>query len=213
MKNNLVFSYLTLRNLIGISGMALPFILLLFTTSKENNRVIENSISDYYYTSSGDLLVVSLSILGVFMLTYQGYNISEKILTGIAAIAAVGIAFSPTAARLSNSKSLHVFREEVPQILGVERHFIFAVLFFVCLAIMCLRYFPLSDKPPEGQKLKRNRVFYACGWIIVGCTLALGVYFLFNPKTDFPVIFVLEVIAIEAFGISWITKGQMLYPD
>jgi len=45
----------------------------------------------------------------------------------------------------------------------------------------------------------------------------LAIYFLLldagTIKTDFPVVFVLETIAIEAFGISWLTKGETLLPD
>src|SRR4051812_40712027 len=91
LSNDLVFSYLTLRNLIGICGMLLPF-LLFITTGK-----IEPSISDYFYTKSGDILVVSLSIIGVFLFTYNGYGWAERILTTIAALSSIAIAFCPTA--------------------------------------------------------------------------------------------------------------------
>lgn len=71
--NNLVFSYMTLRNLIGFSGMLLPFVLMFFT-KKTNGEFVKPSISDYYYTGNGDILVVLLSVLGVFLFTYKGYN-------------------------------------------------------------------------------------------------------------------------------------------
>jgi hypothetical protein len=34
-----------------------------------------------------------------------------------------------------------------------------------------------------------------------------------NAIGNFPFIFLMEVIAIEAFGFLWITKGQTLWPD
>jgi hypothetical protein len=45
----------------------------------------------------------------------------------------------------------------------------------------------------------------------------LAAYFLsdwFKKRVgDFEIIFYMEVVAIEAFGISWITKGETLFPD
>ena len=48
--NDLVISFLTLRNYIGISGMLLPVILTLFTPKGQQDKVMEHSISEYYYT-------------------------------------------------------------------------------------------------------------------------------------------------------------------
>ena len=72
--NELVISFLALRNLIGISGMLLPIVLTLFTPKGELDKVMEHSISEYYYTKNGDLFVVLLSVIGVFLLTYKGYD-------------------------------------------------------------------------------------------------------------------------------------------
>ena len=53
--NDLVFSYVTLRNLIGFSGILLPTILVIFSKREEHEKVIQSSISAYYYTSVGDV--------------------------------------------------------------------------------------------------------------------------------------------------------------
>jgi hypothetical protein len=221
--NDLVFSYLALRNLIGFSGILLPLLLVLTTGRAENDKLIELSISDYYYSSNGDVLVVVLSVLGVFLFTYNGYTWQEKLLTTLAAVCGICIAFSPTATHNPNSLSIHLTRAIVPKVFGVERHFIYAGIFFISLAIISLQYFPRSDqrliKAKTGkrtQKAKRNRVYKVCGWTIVGCVILLSVYFAIEPLPalqNFPVVFVLETIAVEAFGISWITKGETLWPD
>ncbi|RTY89821.1 hypothetical protein [Flavobacterium sp. GT3R68] len=223
--NDLVFSYMTMRNLIGFSGMLLPFVLALTTSKTFSDKIIEPSISDYYYTSNGDVLVVMLSMLSVFLFTYKGYEWKEKMWTVIAAICGIGIAFSPTVTKYSRSSfSVHTAHEKVPLILGLERHLLFAVTFFITLSIISLVYFPKSNKKylvdskgNRTQKAKRNIVFKVCGWTMIGCVLILGIYFLCTPvheiAGDFPVIFVFEAIAIEAFGISWITKGETLWPD
>ena len=220
--NNIVLSYLTLRNLIGICGMIMPILLYFFTTRKEGEPRYEQSISEYYYTSNGDIIVVILSVLGVFLFTYNGYNWREKALTTIAAICGLGIAFSPTGKEVVRSSSIHFANSEVPMVFGwFERHFLFAVLFFAALAIMALKYFPKTDKQTlrteDGkmtQKAKRNLVYKICGWTIVGCIVVLALYFIIKPDVgDFPVVFTFEAIAVEAFGISWITKGESLWPD
>ena len=218
--NGLVLSYTTLRNLIGFGGMLLPFVLMFFT--KEANDVfVEPSISDYYYTKNGDILVVLLSVLGVFLITYNGYNWREKVLTTLAALCAVGVAFSPTGSRAEiDPNSVHT----AINFGGYLVHFLFAGVFFLALAIVTLKYFPKSDaastKKPDGKmtaKAKRNKVYKICGWIMIGSVAMLLIYFLLLElnvlKTNFPVVFVLETIAIEAFGISWLTKGETLLPD
>ena len=219
--NELVLSYTTMRNLIGFGGMLLPFALMFFTR-EANNVFVERSISDYYYTKNGDILVVLLSVLGVFLITYTGYNWKEQALTTLAALCALGVAFSPTGSRaeIDPHNSIHTDINFGGDLI----HFLFAGVFFVALAIISLRFFPRSDKPPSEKsdgkttaKEKRNVVYRVCGWIMIASVALLSIYFLLLDfkvfKTDFPVVFVLETVAIEAFGISWLTKGETLLPD
>ena len=58
----------TLRQLIGILGMALPILLIIFGGDCENEPL--ESISHYYYTSSGTFFTVILSLVGVFLIIY-----------------------------------------------------------------------------------------------------------------------------------------------
>lgn len=223
-ENELVLSYMTLRNLIGFFGMLLPLVLAFTTSRIGDDRILEPSISDYYYTANGDVLVVLLSILSVFLMTYQGYNWKEKGLTFAAAICGLGVAFSPTVSKYTRSAfSVHTLRDEVPVFLGLEKHLFFAACFFILLSIICLVYFPMTDRKSKERKGKRtakdkrNLVYLWCGWTMVASVVVLALYFFITPfhryVGDFPIIFVLEAVAIEAFGISWITKGETLWPD
>ena len=216
--NLLVFSYLTLRNLIGFSGIFLPFVLIGTTVIGENESKIAPSISDYYYTNNGDVLVVILCVLGVFLFTYQGYTRSERILTSLAAVSGIGVAFSPTSASSVTSVSIHVTNETVPYLFGIQLHLLFAAVFLTSLALIALLYFPRSRHsvvPVQSQKYKRNRVYIMSGWLMLGCLLLIVAYFVFSPKwlNDIPVVFILEAVAVEAFGFAWITKGETLWPD
>ena len=223
-ENKLVLSYMTIRNLIGIFGMLLPVILVLVTHKLPGDRFVQPSISDYYYTSSGDILVALLCVLAVFLFTSNGYgSFFEKFLYVLAAICAMGVAFSPTATKCPPPAiSIHELHFQVPRIFGlVERHLLFAGLFFIALSIISICYFPLTSKKhgvkPHSRKAKRNVIFRICGWTMLSCIFMLMLYFLIpGLRTfigSFPIIFVLETLALEAFGISWLTKGETIWPD
>lgn len=225
--NDLVISYLTLRNLVGICGMLLPLILVLFTSRSGTDLRVEPSISDYYYTSSGEIFVVILSTLAVFLFTYKGYSRGDKFWTLLAGVGAMGVAFFPTASSCHRMAfSIHTPRCEVPRFLGmIEFHLLFAATFFIAVAIVSIRYFTRTktDAPvvtadgKKTQKGKRNVVYLICGWTIIACIVGIGVFFSFvsirNALRGLPVVFALETLAVEAFGVAWITKGETLWPD
>jgi hypothetical protein len=223
-KNQLVFSYLTQRNLIGWCGIVLPLAISIFPARPTTYHGFEPSISDYYYTDRGDILVVVLSVLGVFLFTYNGYNWKEKALTSLAALCGLAVAFVPTRVKCDLcALSVHTGTGGVigPYFSGEGWHLSFAATFLLCLAIMSVHYFPKTDakslRTPSGkltQKAKRNRVYKICGWTMIASIAILGIYFLVKPSLPgIPVIFLFETIAVEAFGISWITKGETLWPD
>ena len=58
-------------------------------------------------------------------------------------------------------------------------------------------------------------VYRICGWTMLACVALMILYFAIDPPSlrNTPVVFALETVAVEAFGISWITKGQTLWPD
>lgn len=214
--NDLVYSYITLRNLIGFCGLLLPVILIFFTNRTGAGTFTEPSISDYYYTSTGDILVVLLSVLAVFLFTYTGYTVMEWLLTTIAAICAIGIAFSPTTHDgLLLLSSIHVAHISPVTPLGITRHFLFAGAFFISIAIMSIHFFPKHGEPVTSQKVKRNRMFKICGYTMLGCIILMAIYLFAQPAwgKTIPVIFILESIAIIAFSLSWLTKGETLWPD
>jgi hypothetical protein len=222
--NGLVVSYLAQRNLIGFAGMLLPLALAIDAKRKTAYFGIEPSISDYFYTNKGDLLVVFLCVIGVFLISYKGYHWQERALTILAALAGMGVAFVPTKMRCGDCVlSVHTGSGGVlPNIAGTWWHFLFAAVFLLSLAVMSLYFFRMSDdsgylKTKAGRKSakgRRNTVYTICGWIMVVSVAIIGVYLWFKPDVnDFPVVFAFETIAVEAFGISWITKGNSLWPD
>jgi len=208
-ENRLVVSHLTLRKAIGYLGIALPLVLffggkLLFALG------MQSSISSYYHTAMRDVFVGILCSIGVFMAAYRGYERKDDIAGDLACLFAVGVAFFPTT---PDNPTHH------EKLIGTL-HLIFTALFFLTLSYFSLYLFRKTDpnKPPTRRKLKRNKIYRVCGYTMLGA-LALILLLGLLPngaaaaiKKINPV-FWLEVVAIEAFGVSWMTKGEAILQD
>jgi hypothetical protein len=96
-------------------------------------------------------------------------------------------------------------------------HVGFAAALFATLAYFSLALFTRTDKPLMGnRKRMRNRVYRACGWIIVSCVAGIGITALMPAGAWIHRIqptFWLEATAIVAFGVSWATKGEAILKD
>ena len=73
-KDQQVISYLALRKLIGLTGVLLPLLLPVGCLIYGESISIQDSISDYYYTETRNILVGVLFVLGFFLLAYRGYE-------------------------------------------------------------------------------------------------------------------------------------------
>ena len=66
------------------------------------------------------------------------------------------------------------------------------------------------------EKAKRNKLYVSCGVVILGCIALIPFYHFFLEDTGIAAlkpVFWLETLALWAFGISWMTKGEMLWRD
>lgn len=206
----LAFSYLELRKAIGILAIALPFVLslgalILFKTG------IQSSISNYYYTGMRDVFVGILCAIAFFMLSYKGYGRADKIAGNLGCLFAVCVALFPMTPENNPS--------DCARIIG-SVHLAFATLFFLTLIYFSLRLFTKTDKKkkPTRKKLKRNKVYKACGYTMGICILLIALYLLLpHGMTSFldkyNPIYWLETIAVLAFGISWLTKSEVILKD
>lgn len=198
-----VLSYRALRVLIGVIGILLPGVLVLGKLVLDGPG-IQATVSDYYYTSLRDYFVGSLCTIGVFLSSYRGPQRIDHACGLFAAACAVGVALFPTT-------------PEWPT--GWERmvgtlHLGCAVSLFLAFAFFSLVLFRKTGPhaAPTSRKLRRNRVYAACGWTILGCiALALAAHLLAPPSVrEMDPVFWLESIAIVAFAFSWLTKGEVV---
>lgn len=224
-ENELVLSFIAVRQALGYLGVILPVSLVVIGVFSGDG--IEPSISEFYFTSAGDLLVGTLCAIGVFLLTYKGFEkrpdefFSDYWIAKLAAVGALGVAFIPTEGPVT--EPLPLMHRWVGVDMSRTLHYSSAALFFICLAIFCLVLFCRHDaaKPLDDPKRAQNKIYRGCGWVIVGTIVlmgAFGFYYQNQPPEaqqqidSYDIIFVLESIGVFAFAISWLTKGKTLKP-
>ena len=203
---HLIPSYLSLRFGIGFIAFVLPVALLLIGLL--NGVLWKASISAYYHeNSTRDVFVAALSIIGVFLITYRGYNSYERWFSSLQGVAALGVAFFPTTDP----------DVTMPAWIGWV-HYLSAGLLFALMAFFAFVFFPKNNTftpMTDAEKTNSNRVYLVCGVLITFVLLTLaGRYVFFAvqgqvlPQDN--VLYLGEWIAIWAFAIAWLTKGHAL---
>jgi hypothetical protein len=214
--NAFVISYLNLRIGLGFVGFFLPIILVVGTWGLADCTQVQPSISHYYYTIMGDYFVGSLCAVAMFLFFYKGVDKQDGIVANFAAVFALLVAFFPTNPS-ADSICQYISTNKVISVNAV--HYSAAGLLFASFAYFCIFLFTKTDPTKEMTEHKRirNRIYKTCGYIIILCVALIAVYnFVGNLEAIFakykPTL-VLESIALFAFGISWITKGEMVLKD
>jgi hypothetical protein len=198
--DGLLVSYLTLRRIVGILGVALPVVLALWGFALCACVKLEPSISDYYSIRPRDALVGFLFAIASFLFTYTGYERKDAIAGKLACVFALGVALFP------NGGST------------VEKtvHYISAAALFLVLAYFSLFLFTKSAGARTRKKQQRNVVYTVCGVVMLVCIGGIAAYQLLLSDTfvaSWKPVFWLEALALWAFGISWFIKGETLLKD
>ena len=207
-QDSLVLSYLSLRKAVGIIGFALPFVLA-FGKILLQGPGIQRSISSYYYTDMRNVFVGSLCAIGIFFMTCRGYDLKDRIAGYFACVFAIGVALFPTTPDTDATSR--------DKLLGAL-HLSFAALLFLTLAYFSLKQFTQTDrdKIPTRRKLQRNTVYRVCGYTILASIFLMVVTALPPVKTLvawLTPLFWLESVAVVAFGVAWLTKGETILKD
>ncbi len=200
--------FLWVRRSIGFLGFIFPLILIVGTKLFNTDcPLILSSISDYYHTNMRDVFAVVLGLLSFSLFTYRGPDKEDSIASTAAAICALGIIFFSTSIKDNNCASCVVKENQT-------FHLIFATSLFLILSYFALKLFPKTkqNETPTPEKLKRNTLYKTCGYIMLGSIAIIAVYMLWLQKTgilaNVPIVFIFEWVALWAFGISWIVKGE-----
>jgi hypothetical protein len=200
----------THRRIIGTLGLILPVFVYLMAGGRPTQGLprweLLGSVSAYYYTGAGGVFVGVLFALSLFLFSYRGYKgvRADRIVGTVGGAAAMVVALFPTGAP--------------PGVLapswwtGTTRilHYVGAVVLFTSFILFSVWLFRRSatskhDRPLD--KRLRNGVYLACGLVMLASVLWAGS----SLVTDAP-IFVPEALAIVAFAVSWLVKGEAAEP-
>lgn len=211
-----LISFNTLRKSIGWLGILLPAAMLTGNLLFGNCRAIQDSNSHYYYTITGNLFVGILCAVALFLLAYKGYpdDKTDNILTSLAGICALGIAFFPT--NDNSADACTIFHLPLSKLRNTT-HYAFAGSFFVLLAWISFFLFTRSKGMMTHSKQMRNKLYRACGLLIVFFIALIALYGIFGKQLTawdkYKPVFWLEWLALIAFGFSWLIKGELLMQD
>jgi hypothetical protein len=195
------------RLLIGYLGLFMPVLIYIMasvrpTVGLEPWRLLD-SVSAYYYTRAVGVFAGMLFALALFLFSYRGYQgeWADKVLGKIAGLAALGVPLFPTDPVLPSLQPSwwKPFMGKV--------HFASAAVLFCCFIVFALWLFRKTsvsgNRRWETEKVVRNAIFIACGFAMVGSMVWAFISHLSNGHIFWP-----EAVAIEAFAISWLAKGQ-----
>jgi hypothetical protein len=210
-------SYLLLRIVIGVLGIALPIIVWLGSALLPGGHwALRGSLSSYYYSAMREEFTCSLWVTGFFLITYKAFDRSiENVLSAVAGAAAVLVAFFPTG-RPSKSLPLTSLQQGLGETAVKAVHFTSAGIFIVLLAAISYMF-----GSSEGRRAQSGR-FSPTFWrrLHHGCAYAIGVAVLFfvvhklgvpfGGVIDRHALWLTEVVSVAAFATSWLCKGSEL---
>jgi hypothetical protein len=200
---SLDISYLSLRKSIGWIGILMPWVAR-GVANIRNGTSLLMSISAYYYSSGRDIFVGSLFAAGLFLTFYRGSLNSkqDRILAVVWGVAAAFIGLIP----MNPCGDPHLTCVDPNH---QTYHFVPVAVFFAINIYMALfRFTKPSQLPVTPEKKQRNKIYIACGIVMVASVLTIA-YFDQVKRS----IFVPEAIAIASFGVAWLVKGQMVLAD
>ncbi len=194
-ENAPVFDYRALRFIVGLVAFALPMVVMIISSTPLQ------SISGSYHTEARDMFVGAMFMIGGLLVGYNGHTRQEKWSANVAAIASMIAAIFPTACNTCNGDT------------NSSIHYAAAIVLFSAIAYFCLAPFRKNTKGQQGKKGRRATIYLVCGWIIIGCMVAVGVAKLVLPAATeqaLAVTFIAEFVALWAFGVAWIVSGKVI---
>lgn len=217
-------SYLIVRTAVGLLGFALPTFLVIGEGWLSHTVGFRGSLSAYYHSAIRDVFVGTLWAIGFLLVVYRAWKpISWDFLwSSFAGLGAICVAFFPTSRPNLGPDDARCGTD--PQPVGCaplqqalsERtcqtlHFISTSMFIGGAAVLCL-LFALREWRRRDRRQSVATALTACfvlmvgavGWIFVGVDLHVW-------KWTFERLYVGELLALYAFGISWLTESRLLW--
>jgi hypothetical protein len=203
LEEHVLATYFTLR--VGIAVIAALFPLLLWLGGRLYAGLpLQESMSAYYHAANDgksmrDWFVGILFAVGVFLYLYKGFSNKENYALNLAGIMAVGVAIFPKEWNCGENCSTY------------SLHGVCAVLFFLCIAFVCVRCSPDTLRLIEDEKIRAyfRRLYKTLAAVMLASPL---IAFLLNAllRQYSALIFYVEMTGIFAFAAYWLTKSKEL---
>lgn len=209
-----VVSYLTLRQMIGWVGLLMPITVRLGAFIFEGISSTD-SVSAYYYTGMRDVFVSTMVLVGVLLACYRSPAWHDNLSAIVAGVSAVGVGLFPLEPTFA-AEILHKYPEMGEAKCYINRgllgfHAFFVVAFFaLSFYLVYFRFSAFTPQIPTQQKLMRNKVYKVCGVTMFLAFAAIGVLVLQEKGAS---IFWPESVAVVAFAVAWLVKGQSVLKD
>lgn len=161
-----------------------------------------------------DVFVGYVCTLSIFLFTYKGYDITDRIVSALAGIFGIMVAFMPTTLKQPLPYCNIVCNVQAYKIIGTI-HLVFAGLFILSMAYFTLFLFTKGETNPTPQKIIRNKIYKISGYIMLACIAILIIFFALpdnytSALLRYKSVFWLETIAFMSFGFSWLVKGKAI---
>lgn len=203
MKNyNVTIDTKRMRIMIGVLGILLPWLVALIT------RTWPGSISETYYSylATGTFMVV-LGSAGILLINYKGYETIDDVMATIAGVFGILVCLFPMT--YSNDPSIKTGALGLHSDVSNIFHCISAVLFFGVLAFMSFFLFTKSHGILTKQKKIKNIIYRVCGIGMMASFALMLLKFIPGFKCD-NLTWIVEMIALTFFGVSWIVKSDAI---
>ena len=182
------------RIVVGVLGMLLPWIVAALV------GYIPDSISATWHTNACTVFMIILGWASGTLVCYKGYELIDDVLLTCAGIAGFGICLFPcTVSGCPEKFGTFLIDSQVSNTL----HCVFAVIFFGLLAYNSLFLFTKGSGEPDARKKVRNIIFRVCG---IGMVASFTLILLPVPCK----MWITEAIALSFFGISFLTKANVI---
>lgn len=212
--NEFVVSYLRLRQMIGWIGLLMPISVRVIAYLVQHIASTE-SISAYYYTGTRDIFVSTLVLVGILLACYRTPAWYDSLLAIVAGAAAIGIALFPMEPQFAKELIAKYPLLGQPGCYTIRGflgfHFIFVTTFFTLAFILVFfRFSAFTPAVPTAQKITRNKIYRICGVVMLLSFIAIGIL---AATKEGQSIFWPETLAVIAFGVAWLVKGQTVLKD
>lgn len=204
--NHVFTTYKKIRMGVALIGIFFPIVLVVFGLTM--GVEIGGSMSAYYHLGAlepngqdlpgdgpmRDVFVGFLFSIAIILIFYKGYGCVENWVLNLAGLFAIGVALIPMRWEVGDVKA------------GSNLHDIFAVLFFLCIAYVCVFCADNTLKHSQDNKIKYK-------WIrryrVVGTAMIVLPVIMILMNSFFPGFGVLisEAVGIWIFGCYWILKS------